>query len=168
VILEGIRRATGGGRAEVVHGSTVATNALLERTGARTAFVTTEGFADLVFIGRQNPNQLIGTAVREIAEFEGTGLPVDEYRFRKAIQAFRIRPVAEEPSGELGGRGRAVYAIDDMQALHADFIRAVGKEAGDSRIWAGIHYQIDNESGVQLGRSVAQKFITWANGDGSQ
>ena len=35
VILEGIRRATGGGRAEVVHGSTVATNALLERKGAR-------------------------------------------------------------------------------------------------------------------------------------
>jgi membrane-associated phospholipid phosphatase len=52
--------------------------------------------------------------------------------------------------------------------LHADFIRALGKEAGDSRIWAGIHYQIDNESGGQLGRSVAQKFITWANGDGSQ
>ena len=51
---------------------------------------------------------------------------------------------------------------------HADFIRAVGKEAGDSRIWAGIHYEIDNESGVKLGKSVAQKFITWANGDGSQ
>src|SRR5258708_28620044 len=54
VILEGIRRATGGRRAEVVHGSTVATNALLERKGARTAFVTTDGFTDLVFIGRQN------------------------------------------------------------------------------------------------------------------
>jgi membrane-associated phospholipid phosphatase len=52
--------------------------------------------------------------------------------------------------------------------LHADSIRAVGKEAGNSRIWAGIHYQIDNESGGQLGRSVAQKFITWANSDGSQ
>ncbi len=54
VILEGIRRATGDKRADVVHGSTVATNALLERKGARAAFVTTEGFADLVFIGRQN------------------------------------------------------------------------------------------------------------------
>ena len=52
--------------------------------------------------------------------------------------------------------------------LHADFIRAVGKEAGDSRIWAGIHYQIDNESGAKLGRSVAQKFVAWANSDGSQ
>ena len=58
VILEGIRRATGGRRAEVVHGSTVATNALLERKGARTAFVTTAGFTDLVFIGRQNRPQL--------------------------------------------------------------------------------------------------------------
>jgi membrane-associated phospholipid phosphatase len=51
---------------------------------------------------------------------------------------------------------------------HADEIRAVGKEGGDSRIWAGIHYQIDNESGVRLGRSVVQKFIAWANADGSQ
>jgi len=51
---------------------------------------------------------------------------------------------------------------------HADEVRAVGKEAGDSRIWAGIHYQIDNAAGVQLGRSVAQKFIAWANADGSQ
>jgi N-methylhydantoinase A/oxoprolinase/acetone carboxylase beta subunit len=58
VILEGIRRATGGVRAEVVHGSTVATNALLERKGARTAFVTTDGFTDLIFIGRQNRPQL--------------------------------------------------------------------------------------------------------------
>jgi hypothetical protein len=51
---------------------------------------------------------------------------------------------------------------------HADEIRAIGKEAGDSRIWAGIHYQIDNESGVQLGKSVAAKFISWASADGSQ
>jgi hypothetical protein len=51
---------------------------------------------------------------------------------------------------------------------HADEVLAMGKEAGDSRIWAGIHYQIDNQAGVQLGRSVAGKFIAWANADGSQ
>jgi N-methylhydantoinase A len=38
----------------VVHGSTVATNALLERRGARTALITTVGFADVLVIGRQN------------------------------------------------------------------------------------------------------------------
>lgn len=40
--------------AQVVHGSTVATNALLERQGARTALITTKGFADVLAIGRQN------------------------------------------------------------------------------------------------------------------
>jgi N-methylhydantoinase A len=38
---------------EVVHGSTVATNAIIERKGARTALVTTEGFRDVLLIGRQ-------------------------------------------------------------------------------------------------------------------
>jgi N-methylhydantoinase A/oxoprolinase/acetone carboxylase beta subunit len=41
-----------------VHGSTVATNALLERKGVRTALVTTEGFEDVIRIGRQNREQL--------------------------------------------------------------------------------------------------------------
>ena len=58
VILAGIDRAAGKIKAEVVHGSTVATNALLERKGAKTAFVTTEGFEDLIEIGRQNRAEL--------------------------------------------------------------------------------------------------------------
>lgn len=37
----------------IVHGSTVATNALLERKGARTALITTRGFRDVLQIGRQ-------------------------------------------------------------------------------------------------------------------
>ncbi|MEZ4836263.1 MAG: hydantoinase/oxoprolinase family protein [Caldilineaceae bacterium] len=39
---------------DIVHGTTVATNALLERRGARTALLTTAGFADVIEIGRQN------------------------------------------------------------------------------------------------------------------
>src|SRR5215813_6571655 len=38
---------------EVVHGTTVGTNALLQRKGARTALVTTRGFEDVLAIGRQ-------------------------------------------------------------------------------------------------------------------
>src|SRR5204862_2226401 len=38
----------------LAHGTTVATNALLERRGARVALVTTEGFADVIEIGRQD------------------------------------------------------------------------------------------------------------------
>ena len=56
VILAGLERAAGS--VDVVHGSTVATNALLERKGARTAFVTTAGFEDLLEIGRQNRAEL--------------------------------------------------------------------------------------------------------------
>ncbi|PID86609.1 MAG: 5-oxoprolinase [Chloroflexi bacterium] len=39
---------------EVIHGTTVATNALLQRRGVRTALITTKGFADVLAIGRQN------------------------------------------------------------------------------------------------------------------
>ena len=38
---------------EVVHGSTVATNTLLTRSGATTALITTKGFRDTLVIGRQ-------------------------------------------------------------------------------------------------------------------
>src|SRR5580698_592486 len=62
VILEGIRRA--GRIDEVVHGSTVATNALLERKGARTALITTKGFEDLLVIGRQNRPELYNLTPR--------------------------------------------------------------------------------------------------------
>ncbi|HUN07378.1 MAG TPA: hydantoinase/oxoprolinase family protein [Aggregatilineales bacterium] len=56
-MLAGLEAVTPGGLAalqQVSHGSTVATNAILERKGARTALLTTEGFRDLLFIGRQN------------------------------------------------------------------------------------------------------------------
>jgi N-methylhydantoinase A len=55
-ILSGIARILAGAEAmpfEIVHGTTVATNALLERKGARTALITTEGFEDVIEIGRQ-------------------------------------------------------------------------------------------------------------------
>src|SRR6185369_4212890 len=58
VILAGLEKAAGTARVDVVHGSTVATNALLERKGARTAFITTAGFEDLLEIGRQNRAEL--------------------------------------------------------------------------------------------------------------
>src|SRR6266568_1268625 len=44
---------TGANAIEVRHGTTVATNALLERKGARVAFVTTAGFEDTLAIARQ-------------------------------------------------------------------------------------------------------------------
>ncbi len=61
-VLEGIAALTGGRAAAVIHGSTVATNALLEGKGGRAAFVTTEGFEDTLHIGRQNRPDLYALA----------------------------------------------------------------------------------------------------------
>src|SRR5262245_9998925 len=46
--------AADGDLARFTHGTTVATNALLERRGARTSFVTTEGFEHLLHLRRQD------------------------------------------------------------------------------------------------------------------
>ena len=51
-VLAGLRE-TGWSPREVAHGSTVAANAVLDRKGARTALITTEGFRDVLAIGRQ-------------------------------------------------------------------------------------------------------------------
>lgn len=57
-VREGLDRAGAESPSEVVHGSTVATNAVLERKGARTALVTTDGFEDVLTIARQNRSDL--------------------------------------------------------------------------------------------------------------
>ncbi len=54
--VEGLREAAHGAAADVSyfgHGTTVATNALIQHRGARTGLITTEGFRDLLEIGRQ-------------------------------------------------------------------------------------------------------------------
>ena len=58
-ILEGIASLTSSAvELQVTHGSTVATNAVLERKGARIALVTTAGFEDVLRIGRQTRREL--------------------------------------------------------------------------------------------------------------
>jgi N-methylhydantoinase A len=56
-VIQGLKEITPGYPFVIIHGSTVATNALLERKGVRTALITTRGFKDILQIGRQNrPN----------------------------------------------------------------------------------------------------------------
>src|SRR5215469_3140239 len=63
-ILSGIAELSGGDSvSEVIHGSTVATNALLERKGARIALVVTKGFEDILAIGRQTRSELYNLQV---------------------------------------------------------------------------------------------------------
>jgi len=80
-IAEGLERIVGetGSRwadVEVVHGTTVGTNALLQRRGARTALVTTAGFEDVIEIGRQARPELYNLDVVRLP-----ALVWDELRF---------------------------------------------------------------------------------------
>jgi N-methylhydantoinase A len=75
-ILKGIAKIGDGENLDVIHGSTVATNALLERKGARTALLTTEGFEDVLVIGRQTRRELYNIFVRRASP-----LVSDELRF---------------------------------------------------------------------------------------
>ena len=85
----------------LAHGTTVATNALLERSGARVALVTTEGFADVVEIARQDrPSLYDPWADRPVP------LVPRDLRF--------------EVGGRLGPDGSEVAAVGAVLALPAD------------------------------------------------
>ncbi|OPX41247.1 MAG: hydantoinase/oxoprolinase family protein [Deltaproteobacteria bacterium] len=64
-VLEGLKQLAGGKEKQIIHGSTVATNAILERNGAKTALITNEGFEDVIEIGRQNRSRLYDLAYRK-------------------------------------------------------------------------------------------------------
>ena len=64
-VLEGLRHLSEGKKKQIVHGSTVATNSILERDGARTALITNKGFEDVIEIGRQNRTRLYDLAYRK-------------------------------------------------------------------------------------------------------
>ena len=57
-VLQGLSKIPQTASRHLVHGSTVATNAILERKGARTALITTKGFRDVLLIGRQDRPEL--------------------------------------------------------------------------------------------------------------
>jgi N-methylhydantoinase A len=93
----------------IIHGSTVATNALLERKGATTALIATRGFRDVLQIGRQNrpalydfsidpPSPLIPDGLRwevdERVDHRGRVLtPIDPLQVELLIQALKLKNI---------------------------------------------------------------------------
>jgi len=59
-------------------GTTMGTNALLERKGVRTCLVTTRGFADALAIGYQNRKDLFSLEIRKTAPLYERVIEVDE------------------------------------------------------------------------------------------
>ena len=108
--LEAIRRVLdkhGGAVASVRMGTTVATNALLERKGDRVALAITRGFGDALRIGYQARPEIFARkivlpdqAYEQIVEIDeriGAGgevvLPLDEDRARAALEAIRAEGI---------------------------------------------------------------------------
>ena len=75
---------------------------------------------------------------------------------------FPVPPFPSYPSNHSAFSATRSEILAYLFPSHASLVRAIGKEAGDSRIWGGIHYQMDNVSGVNLGRSIAGVFIARA------
>ena len=108
-IMKGMARAGNSAASEVIHGSTVATNALLERKGARTALLTTEGFEDILVIGRQTRRELynifvtrpdplvpagLRMGVRERTLYDGSiATPLDQDHLQTLINCLRSENV---------------------------------------------------------------------------
>ncbi len=80
------------GAVQVRLGTTRGTNALLERRGAKTALVTTAGFADLLAIGYQNRPQLFALAIVKAAPLHQTVVEASE---RIAADGQVLKPLDE-------------------------------------------------------------------------
>ncbi|HEX6078387.1 MAG TPA: hydantoinase/oxoprolinase family protein [Methylomirabilota bacterium] len=116
-IIAGIRELTGqAGIAardigEIIHGTTVATNAILERRGARAGLLTTEGFRDLLEIGRLRLSRLYDL------DFERPA-PLVPRRWRREIRE------------RMNHRGEVVTPLDrDGAAAAIDRLLAEGVES---------------------------------------
>lgn len=126
VILAGIEHAAGKIKAEVVHGSTVATNALLERKGAKTAFVTTAGFEDLIEIGRQNRTELYNLmpAPRRL-------LVTREMCFGVKERVYFDGSIAEKPSAAEWKRVAARLKKSGAKSIAVCFLHAYQNSANE-------------------------------------
>lgn len=88
-------------------GTTVATNALLERKGAKTALVITRGFADLLQIGNQTRPDLFALNIQRPEPLYSHVIEVDE----------RVRPALEDEADTIiGTNGRDYVVVELLQS----------------------------------------------------
>ena len=102
-----------------VHGSTVATNAVIERKGARTGIVTTAGFKDVLEIGRQMRHRMYDLVLSpETPGFLAPGSRRKEVRERVSAQGEIVTPLDE---GDVR-RAAAALAADRVEAIAIVFL----------------------------------------------
>jgi N-methylhydantoinase A len=122
-VLEGVGLLGADAGVELRHGTTVGTNAMLERKGARVAFVTTAGFEDTIAIGRQTRPKLYAWS-----QPAAVCLVAEELRFGVAERVSAEGEVLRRPSDaelvELVERVRASGAEAVAVSLLFAFLNA--------------------------------------------
>lgn len=106
-------------------GTTVATNALLERKGEQVALVITKGFRDILAIGNQARPHIFDLSVRRMVKLYETVLEVDE---RVTIEGFAEDPtpnaidVSSDPALRTGLTGEAIriLKVPDYEQVRHD------------------------------------------------
>jgi N-methylhydantoinase A len=128
-VLEGLGRLGVTAATRVRHGSTVATNTLLERKGARVALATTAGFEDLLEIGRQDRPELYALAPRRVEPLVPPGRRVG-VRERLGPGGAVLRPLT---SAEAKRAARAL-ARTRPQAVAVGFLHAYADPRHERRM----------------------------------
>ncbi|WP_366658199.1 hydantoinase/oxoprolinase family protein [Fodinicurvata sp. EGI_FJ10296] len=102
-----------------VHGTTVATNAVLERKGARIGLLTTEGFKDVLEIGRQNRTQIYDLILRP----ETPGFLVPGARRRGVLESIGPTGEVEKPLDEASLAAAVAHLVaQDVDAIAICFL----------------------------------------------
>lgn len=132
--VTGLRRAltiqgrTGADVAYVGHGMTTATNAVIQRRGARTAFITNEGFRDILLIGRQNRPSLYDLSVVRQEQI----VPRERchtVRGRMDAAGNAVVPLDEAGLRQVAARLRS----DKVEAVAVTFLHAYANPAHERR-----------------------------------
>ena len=126
-VRTGIKELTKDRPDVLAHGTTVATNALLERRGARVALVTTEGFRDVIEIARQDRPSLYDQTVDRAEP-----IVPREWRYevveRLDARGGELTPVDVESLPAMPDDIQAVAVCLLHSDLDEDHERVVGKE----------------------------------------
>ncbi|MDE2915318.1 MAG: hydantoinase/oxoprolinase family protein [Paracoccaceae bacterium] len=140
-ILDGVTRVAGKagiglGRIDlIIHGTTLATNALIERRGAKTAFLTTRGFRDVIEMRAEN-------------RFE-------QYDLNIVLPAPLVaRNNRFDVAGRIGASGRELQPLDEAKV--AEFARNVSA-AGYESIAIGFIHSYVNPAHEQRAREIVER-----------
>ncbi len=111
----------------ILHGTTIATNAVIERRGARCALITTQGFRDLIELGRRDRPQMYGLeGVHEPLVPRDLRFEVDE---RIDFGGQVLRPLDEAGLREIG----ALLKTLQVESVVISFLHAYANTAHEDR-----------------------------------